>query len=566
MVFGMFAMGSRGSRQSAGDQMQPAVAVQIGEETIPVLNVEQQAQLQLAQQQTAPNPKMEVFAIAQTLDNAVQELANQVVAAEIAPDLSDEAIREQRTRQVDKQIADAKQRYIDEKKLKPTSTAKEFDELFKKEAGATPEEYRKRELDDVNSNLADEAKKESYRKQMAPLMAFEKLKASFNPTDAEVKASYNTLVLKRVMISTANKPIAEAEAQAKKALAEAKGAAKFEDVMNRYSNDLPPGPNKKVGEVVVNLNPSDVAQNPSMAPLMNLKPGQISDVIDVPEGKAFYKLSSLKSSLPADYAKNPQKYKDKLVDERTMAEFRKRTDAIAKSDKVQLPLPGYKALRDYYKTASDFMLMQKPEEFAKRMRTIADAAKAARSDDNPADEHVALITWYAAVDDLWNRAKADPKQAEALRAERLEALQTVLGETENFSIRMDLIDMGIEQKNADLASLNLIEAAKLNNTFDTTGDQHFRDIQTRLAKLKAAKLITAEQATEVEKEQQRWRTEKAANLKSEKEFKVQQEAEKKQQAEATKKFDEEQKKMAEQVKKDLEKNKAPAPKTTSGGQ
>ncbi len=568
MVFSMFSMGGSGSGQAANEQETGPAAVQIGEAMIPAMDVEHQAQLKLAQQQMGSmNPKMEVFAIAQVLDESIGRAANEVVAAQIAPDLSDATIRAETIKQLDQFIADAKQRYIDEKKMKPTASAKEFEELFKKEMGGeTPDQVRKKALEDLDANLNDPARKEAYLKQIAPQMAFNKLKASFSPSDAEVKASFDTYVLKRVMISTSNKTPTEADAQAKKALAEAKGGAKFEDVMNRYSNDMPPGPNKKVGEVVINLGPTDLAQNAAMAPIAQLKPGQISEVIEVPEGKAFYKMISVKNNAPADFAKNPKKYKEKYINDRAMAEFQKRAEAVSKSEQVKFPLPGYQTLRDYYKTSTDFMLMQNPDEFAKKVRSIADSAKAAMSDSNPADDHVALITWYAAVDDLWNRAKADPKQAEALRAERLETVQNVLQQTENFTLRMELVDMGMAAKDATLASSKLVEAARLNNTFDTTGDQQFREIQTRVARLKAAKLITAEQAAEVEKEQQRWRTEKVVSQQAEKEFKAQQEAEKKKAAAETKQFDEEQKKMADQVKKDLEKNKTPPPPATTGGQ
>ncbi len=568
-------MGLGGGQQGEGEQVQGPVAIQIGEASIPALDIEHQAQLMVAQQQPGGgSPKMEVFAIAQALEGSIQRAAGEAAANEIGPDLSDSSIREHVTKQVDKFIAEAKQRYIDEKKMKPTASAKEFDELFKKEMGGqTAEEVRKSAIENVTANLADPARKAGFLQQVAPQLAVEKLKASLKPTDEEVKASYDTYVMKRVMISTGSKTPADAEAQAKKALAEVKGGAKFEDVMNRYSNDLPPGPNKKVAEVVVNLGPTDIARSASMAPLANLKPGQVSEVIDVPDGKAFYKLISVKSNAPADLAKSMQKYKDKFVEEKATAEFQKRTDALAKSDQVKFPLPGYKSLRDYYKTSSDFTLMQKPEELSKQIRAIADAAKAATTDENPADDHVGLITWYAAVEDLWNRAKADPKLAEGLRAERLETLESVLRETENFSIRMELVDMGIETKNATLAATNLLEAAKLNNMFDTTGDQQFRQIQTKLATAKNAKLVTAAEATAIETEQQRWRTEKLANQQAEKQFKAEQEAEKKKAAAATKEVDAQQKKMADQVKKEIEQNKTPAttgtavpPKSTAGGQ
>jgi hypothetical protein len=319
--------------------------------------------------------------------------------------------------------------------------------------------------------------------------------------------------------------------------------------MNRYSTDLPPGAGKKVSEVTLHLNHSDLLSNPAMAPVLKLKPGQVSPIIDLPEGKAIYKLISVKNEAPADFAKNTKKYRDQYLQTRANEEVRMRMEKITKSDLIRFPLPGYKALHDYFNLL-DPALLGDPAEYARRLRELADAAKAAATDsNNPGDDHAALLAWYAAVEDLWNRGKNDPKQADALRKERTETLQAVLQQSESFQARMDLVDLGIEAKDADMAAQNLLEAARMNNTYDTTGEMHFRDIQTRLARLKITKLVSAEQAGLIEKEQQRWREDKAANDKAEKEFKAQQEEEKKKQAAELKKFDEEQKKMAAETKK-----------------
>jgi hypothetical protein len=554
MVVGQCGRGG----QMEGQNQQGPVAIQIGEVSVPAMEIEQVAQ-QMLQMQPDPNggAKREAMALAQTLDGKVREVANLAVAKEIGADTSDEAIRALVTKQIDHYISDSKQRYIDAKKLKPTATEKEFSDLFKKDnSDKTPEEFKKENLDNLNTTLSNEATRQNVLNQLSPQLAMEKLKSSINVSDAELKASYDSHVMKRVMVSTRNKSAADAEAQLQKAADELKAGKGFEDVMNRYSNDLPPGAGKKVSDTVVNLSPADFTQTPGLAALKSLKPGEVSGILDVPEGKAIFKLISVKNNAPADFAKNTAKYKEQYIEQQASAEYQKRLDAIVKSDAVKFPLPGFKAIRDYYATAIDFSLMNQPGAQEKKFREIADSAKAAMNDKILGDDHAALLAWYSTVDDLYNRAKADPAKAKELLAERMESLQAVVRESESLQTRLELVDLAIEQKNSDLAVDNLINAARLNNMYDATGDHNFREIQTRLAKMKIAKLITADQVKLVEEEQQRWRTDKLDNEKAEKEFKAEQEAEKKKAALENKDFDEQQKKMAEQVKKEIADAKA----------
>jgi hypothetical protein len=547
MVMGQCNRGN--AMQDRGQTEGGPIAVQIGEVKIPAADVERQAQQMLAMSgPSGADLKTTARTIAQVIDQQIQTAAAEAWAREVGADTSDEAIRKFVDAQVEKIITEARQQYIDTKKLKPNSTQKEFDELFKKERGQTPEDFRKSAKANIEQSLSDPAAKQALIGQIAPQLASEKLKATMNPSEAEVKAKYNTLTLKRVFVSSASKPAAEVDKQIQKAVAELKAGAKIEDVMNRYSNDLPPGKDKKVSDVVTTLSAGELEFQPQLEPLMKLQSGEVSEVIEMPGGKAVYKLISVKNTAPADFAKNFQKYKDEFVTGKVMQEMRKKVEGISKSDAVKLPLPGYKALYDYSKASTDMQLMMSPDAFTKRMRELADAAKTASTDADPSDDNAAMLAWYSAVDDLWTRKPSDT----TLREERVEAIQAVLQQSESFKARMDLADMAIEMKNADLALQAMLDAARMNNSYDATGDQQFRDIQSRLGKMKSSKLITNEQAAPIEAEQARWRKEKAENEKAEKEMKSQQSAEKK--SADLKSFDDADKKMAEQVKKEMEKN------------
>jgi hypothetical protein len=128
-------------------------------------------------------------------------------------------------------------------------------------------------------------------------------------------------------------------------------------------------------------------------------------------------------------------------------------------------------------------------------------------------------------------------------------LQGVLGFLDSFDIRMAVVDMLAQKKDVEGVGGAMIQAATANNSFDTAADQHFRQINDRLAQLKKDKLISDEAVVQVQQIQDKWRADKAENDKEEKEMKAEQAKQKVEQAAAQKKLEEENKKLMEQQKK-----------------
>ena len=218
---------------------------------------------------------------------------------------------------------------------------------------------------------------------------------------------------------------------------------------------------------------------------------------------------------------------------------------MPKSDVVKYPLAGYKALSDYANAMNDTALQADLKAKEAKMMEVAKAAEAATKDAEHVDDPVAALVWYSAFSDGYSAAT----DKAALGAERLRMLQAVMATMENFDLHIETVDAAIEQKNADVAIQNLMAAVKANVTYDTTGDQHFRTINDKMAQMKGLGMLPDAAAADLQKLQDAWRAAKADNDKAEKEFKAEQAKQKAERDPAKKKLDADNKKAMDEQKK-----------------
>jgi hypothetical protein len=368
----------------------------------------------------------------------------------------------------------------------------------------------------VRQGLADPARRADIISAVAPELVMGQFRESRNPSEQEVRQSFDMLNFRRILISTRGKTAQEAQAEAEKVLQEVRGGTDFKQAMDRHSQDVPQQEGK-VSENTVSLARIDLEANPTMQPLMQLEPNGISGVIDVPEGKAIYQLIDVKSDAPADFDEQKDRYRREYLDRFARQRLQREIEQITKGGGFDWQLKGFKALYDF----GMVMTEATPGDQATRMRAIADEAKAAADSNNFAEQRVALVTWYAAVDELWTQAT----DKQPLRAERKDVLEAILQNMESFEARMKLVEVAIEENDGSAAFLNLNQAARTNVTYDPTAEQRWREVNERIEQLKAQNLLTDEQESGLREVQERWRTEKAEAERIEQEIRAQQEAE-----------------------------------------
>jgi len=494
-----------------------------------------QQEQQLAQFGGAFPTDQKIGMIAGLMSTGLRQTAILALAEKEGVKLDDEAILAFAKKGFEEAVEMERTRFIADKKIKENATRAEFSEAIKKEYGQSLEDIEKRQTDDITAALKDPQRRDEVLAAFAEQLYLEGLAAKNPISDADLKAQYDSLTVKRILLRDAEGK--DQTELANRIIGEVKGGLKFEEAMNRYSKDMPQ-PNKTVSENTMTIAGSQLGEE-SFAPLKNMKDGEVSGAIKTPEGTVIYKLISKKNTPPDDFEKNKAKYAKDQSKAKAMAEMQKQVDAIIKGNEVKWTSPGYKAMYDLNLAMYDPQVTDKKPALEKVMTE----AKAALGD--PVGKRMAAMAYFGAVSALANQPGADRA---ALGDARAEAIAAMLESNEDVKLRLELVDLYVEQKKNDMAADALLKAATFNTDTSAAGQAIYAEVQGKFMELKEKGILTKEQETAINVEQARWRETKADNEKMAAEQKKREEEERKKAEADAKKAREEGEKAAESGK------------------
>jgi hypothetical protein len=343
------------------------------------------------------------------------------------------------------------------------------------------------------------------------------VQASINPSDEELKATYDTYEFKRILFITQKGSVVD---QIKKAQADLKSGTTFEQAIDRYSGE-PVIKGKKLSDNTTDVSGVQFDTFPEYKTLKGLKPGQISDVIESPQGKSIYKLITIKNNAPADLKTNKKKYVDSYAIQRAQTQYQEQIKAFLKSGSVVWKIQGLKAIYDWNTVQNDFMMA--PAEKQTKMAEIVDEARKAMT-SSATDQRPAALAWYAAFDYLYSQPASDKVK---LRGERIEVLKAVTSIQPFFAQKLELVDLLFDAKATDEAVNALKDAASSNFNFEVEGQRDYGDIQAKIIKFKGAGVLKPADEAQLLKIQQDWIKQKEDVDKQKAEMKKEQEAAKK---------------------------------------
>lgn len=435
--------------------------------------------------------------------------------------------------------------------IQPGATDAEIDAALKKvNKDLSLDTVLKRATDKVTEDLKDPSK----RPGLAALASRQLLISAFaakNPmSDEQMRAQFDTYVVKRILFSEQPGQKESADERAKKALDEiTSNKITFEAAIDKYSNDHPL-PSKKLSEITTTFSGATLDMQPEYKPLLNQKAGFVSPVISTDEGKIVFKIVSVKSDAPKDFAKNAANLKGAFSQNKANVELQKQTEALFKDGTVKWEAPGYEAL---YQVAS-------ARGTGDSLKKAYDKALAALQTNKGYDSRAAAMAAYVAQMML----SADPSiDKTKLLNDKILALQSLLANLEDTSLRLQLVDLAITKKDGPLATGQLLAAAQNNASFDAAGQKNFGDINAKADELVKAKLTTEAELKPLRDAQDLWRKNKADNDKMIEEAKKRDEESKKANAENDRKNAEAlAKQKAEAAKAGA--SKPEAPKTDAG--
>lgn len=444
----------------------------------------------------AISPMDEAEIEGQVIDGFVTSMGNIYLAKKAGVKFTDQQITQSLERDVlESQITQERSMLVSQKKLKPDANAAEFDAALKKEKIPTVTDIKKQFHDNLDKDLKDEKLRPGLEEQVARTLLIAAIQATIKPSLEELKATYDTFQFKRILFAA--HPNSTVDSQIAKAQADLKAGQSFEQVIDRYSSE-PPIRGKKLSENTIPLSPSQFDMFPEYKALKPLKQGEVSGVIETPQGKAIYKLIGVKNSAPTDIASNTKKYLDMYAQQKAQTEYQDEIKKFTQSGQITWKNDGLKALYDWFQVRRDFMLP--PAQQAAKMGGVIDEAKRAVKASGT-DTRPAALAWFAAFDSLWTAPGADKAK---LRADRIEVLKAVNTVEPFFSLRMELVDLLVDAKAIPEAIDTLKAAASSNFNYDIQGQQDYQDIQAHMIKLTDKGLLSKKDQADLAKIQQDW--------------------------------------------------------------
>lgn len=499
-IVGFLWMSSPAGQRAATGEGTETVIAEVAGNPIHLSQIEEQTRQQ-TQQYFAQLESVPVELEASVMGGVLRQLVNQSLVTELAKrdsiHLSDDDVLSMVKKQFEATVKGEKDRLITEGKLTAASTDDVVDKVFKEVNGSTLTELRQKNLDDAKNLLAEPKGRANVIAYFTNQALIEARKSRMMPTDEQLKTSFDTLVVKRIVFDGAK---GNAMESATKAVEEVKGGLSFEQAIDRYSTDTPEK-GKKLSEVTTNLTVASIEGLPMFQSVLALKAGEVSPPIASGTGALVYKLVERKSAVPADFEQAKASYADGYA---TQAANRQVTADVEKmyasADVIVWKSEGYHVLFDYASMVDAGDAQAQGEAFVKLEERAAQA-----STSDPVGSKPAALVRYLALQRV--PTGKTPEEQEALKQKKLEAIGNLLVTSENFDLRMQLVDMLLADKDP-LAAEELLTAARNNNSPTDIGQRNFSDSVARLDKLKAAQVGTPEQIAGIESEFERWRRDK----------------------------------------------------------
>jgi hypothetical protein len=506
MVAGMFMSCGDPNRGGPDDLAGGFVVARIGDYSITseqVDNLTRQQAESLMGSAANLGPELEATFMAGVLGQLVEQGLVMRVAQDRGIRMTDADVMRLADREIDQRVADMRQQYVMMGRLEPDATEEEFQKVFKEEMGEDLAVLRKQSSDELATHLKVPEQRVNIVAHFSREALINALRDQHKPGDEDLRQSFESYEFKRVLITPEGAGDQSPREKAAEVLADVRGGLEFERAMDRYSGETP-APDKRVSETTVTLARRDLTASPVLSSLQTLEPGQISEVLPLPDGAGFYKLIAKSEDLPEDFEERKEEYRHSYADSQAAALLQADLDKLRKDGPIVWESEGYQALYDLYVVTSDFRRPR--EERAAEWRRIEEvAARAAREDavGMKAAIYARMLAFQSRYQD------STPAEREDMRQERIEVLEAVLVVTESPQMRMELAELFAENQDGEGVFRHLLAGARANAAPDESGQQMYNEINSHIERYQSSGLLTAEQIAQLEEVQARWRAERA---------------------------------------------------------
>ena len=261
---------------------------------------------------------------------------------------------------------------------------------------------------------------------------------------------------------------------------------KFPDAIKKYAKMKP--------DISIPYPRSLIEASPELAPILALKPGQMTGVIDYLGSPTIFILDSVKSNVPPDFDKKQKFYLDSYKAAQADKLLGKQLDEVRKGVKWHSDVCQLSFELGEVETKGTAGGIAKFHESLKEI-----SAKLAKVQPNDLlGAKLLPMAKYEAFETLF--LSSQPEAQKELRAERSELIREVLSDTESVVLRLELYDNEVQNGDFEAAGEALVGAAQNNTGTDPAAVDYNQRITAKLKEAEAAKKIDSAVLDRVRKE------------------------------------------------------------------
>lgn len=399
---------------------------------------------------------------------------------------------EAKSKIIQQQFDTAKMNLISSQKLRPDANQQEFENAFKGAYGRSLIDTRKEMETQIAKFLEEPGGEEKIQGIAAAGIWLEKNKAKYLPTDEQLATDNKTIVIKEISVDATLAGKEKPQAKAEAILKEIKGGLSFEAAMDKYL-PKPEDKKKKASDITKDVLESAVVVNPDLTPLMTLKPGEMTGVVNDAGTPSIIKI--VRKGLPTDFDAKKAALKDQKAAQEAGKALTAQIDKLANDDNIKWHDEAYHVLFEYSKLTDPDAL--KNPDLNKKMLEIVDKALAAQKKGTP---FVAVNVAKLAMDDAIKGLPAD--KANELK---LKVLPEYVTQNPEPDVKIELANLYIDLGKKDETQAALDSAAVgVSAHQDPSGKMYWAGLNGAIQRAKTKKLIEDTQVADLKKKYEEW--------------------------------------------------------------
>ena len=374
-----------------------------------------------------------------------------------------------------------------------------FDKIFQEQTGQDPQTYVNAQVAEIEKNAAvDPVIARGITASAIQMELNNRYAQGIDTSDAALKASYDKLVYKQIMLSGD-----DAKKKADEVLAKIKGGMDFDEAAKQFSMlKKPDGTTQLDSTTETRL---DLMGDELHGALNEMKQGDVSEVVEFAGAAYIYKLVAVRPDAPADFAsvktQRSEMLRQRLVNAKINEEIVNLIGATG--EKVQWVDGGLKLLADYMNTNSATEQVPALEKILEQSEDVT---------TNFPD--LGPLIRYAVIGQLQVEVK-DAEKKKELNEKMLDAYEAVVTIAPSTDLRFQYINALMEAGNGDRAlELLLDNAIGATPVSDATLPIISR-VEALLPKVANRATKDNKLIAEIQEEVKRWREDLAARKKEE---------------------------------------------------